>query len=368
MRRINQLLSVGNTPLQLAEEHRRKYQLINIITIELLAFTFVLIVFHIYIQFWIVSVFLIIGSIGALLNLFLLIRQYSIRLCGYIISALCFSLVSIVNLWSGGVFASYVGFFYIAPLVAAITIGLRGLIIYSVLSLIMLLIFISGYIPPLHIIPDAYKTILNNVNYIFVFLIIFTTLYNLLSENTQYVSLLKEQNFLLHADKQKFHYLSHHDSLTNLPNRSYFNNHLQSLIEVIKPHKSTLTLYFMDLDGFKKINDKYGHEVGDLLLLHASKRLQSCFRENDFIARLGGDEFTAAITHQKNDKVDENLVTRINDEFKKPFYIKKLEIICPISIGTADYPADAQDADNLLKLADEAMYQIKRNKKIKLKH
>ena len=83
-----------------------------------------------------------------------------------------------------------------------------------------------------------------------------------------------------------------------------------------------LTLYFMDPDGFKKINDKYGHEIGDILLLQTSKRLQSCFREKDFIARLGGDEFTAVIIHSINDTIAENLLERIKTEFLQPFFIK----------------------------------------------
>jgi len=83
-----------------------------------------------------------------------------------------------------------------------------------------------------------------------------TILYNLLVENKIYESLLKEQNFLLSADKQKFHYLSHHDSLTNLPNRSYFHTHLQELMETVDPKQTAISLYFMDLDDFKKINDR----------------------------------------------------------------------------------------------------------------
>ncbi|BCA94192.1 hypothetical protein TUM19329_05530 [Legionella antarctica] len=118
----------------------------------------------------------------------------------------------------------------------------------------------------------------------------------------------------------------------------------------------------MDLDGFKKINDIYGHEIGDSLLLKTSKRLQSCFRENDFIARLGGDEFTAVINHKPHDSIAEDLTKRIESEFMQPFIIKDLEIQCTISVGKANYPSDAAYSDELLKIADEAMYK---NKKLK---
>lgn len=113
---------------------------------------------------------------------------------------------------------------------------------------------------------------------------------------------------------------------------------------------------------FKKINDQYGHEVGDILLLQTGKRLQGCFREKDFIARLGGDEFTAIIIHKIKDTVAESLVQRIEQEFQQSFFIKNLEIKCTISIGMANCPGDTLYADTLIKIADEAMYE---NKKIK---
>jgi diguanylate cyclase (GGDEF)-like protein len=173
---------------------------------------------------------------------------------------------------------------------------------------------------------------------------------------------MKEQNYLLDADKQKFHYLSHHDSLTNLPNRSYFNHHLQILMDSTNTNFHFLTLYFMDLDGFKQINDHYGHNIGDIILLQSSKRLQSCFREKDFVARLGGDEFTAVIIHHLNDKISEELAIRIEQEFMSPFIINNLEIKCPISLGKATYPLDGVHPETLLKIADDAMYKHKKLK------
>lgn len=271
-------------------------------------------------------------------------------------------LVSVCNLWFSGDLVSYQGWFYVIPIIAAATIGLVGLVIYSMLSAAVLALCISGLLYPIIIIPTNYAALLNNVNHVFIFLLIITTLYNLLVENMQYESRMREQNFLLYSDKQKFHYLSHHDFLTNLPNRSYFHHHLQSIIDSTNTQINTITLYFMDLDGFKKINDQYGHEVGDLLLLQASKRLQSCFREKDFIARLGGDEFTAAIVYNKNEKIAENLMRRIEKEFKEPFYIKNFEINCTISVGKANYPSDTTAVDTLIKMADDAMYKNKKKK------
>ena len=125
---------------------------------------------------------------------------------------------------------------------------------------------------------------------------------------------------------------------------------------------SAITLYFMDLDGFKKINDLYGHEVGDLLLLQVAKRLRLSFRETDFIARLGGDEFVALIQHPVQDSYTLAQTDRIYNEFKPFFLINGLKLNCHISLGIANYPIEARHEKTLIKLADERMYQNKKDK------
>lgn len=359
---FNTLLTWSHTHLLSVDEDNRKRQLIKTITIELLILAMILAIIDAYLGFWFLFYLVSFGNTIALVNLLLLRKNYNFLLCGHILNALFLTLISVGNLWLGGLSNSYVGWFYISPIIASVTIGLDGLIIYGILSATVFTVFISGYLIPVYNIPIEHLAFLNNINYIFIFLIIFTTLYNLLSENRLYETLLKEQNYLLYADKQKFHYLSHHDSLTNLPNRAYFNHYLQTIIDSTNTKINSLTLYFMDLDGFKKINDKYGHETGDLLLLQTGKRLQSCFREKDFISRLGGDEFTAVITHNSDDKIAERLASRIEKEFTKPFLIKGIEIKCTISLGKANYPQDGLHAEDLLKIADEAMYINKKEK------
>jgi diguanylate cyclase (GGDEF)-like protein len=361
---FKKLLSWAANPPELADDNNRKNQLIHTITFELMVMGVVLICLNIYLNLWFMTHLLCVGMIVAAINLILLKKKYNLILCGHIINTLVLALITIGNIWLGETDTSYISWFYVSPIIAAVTIGLNGLIIYSLLSASIISILLTGNFPPVYIIPAEYMILLNNINYLFIFSLMFTTLYNLLVENKLYEALLQEQNFLLHADKKKFHYLSHHDSLTNLPNRSYFHTHLQSLIDLIDPEKNTLTLYFMDLDRFKKINDKYGHEAGDTLLLQASKRLQSCFREKDFIARLGGDEFTALIIHHPTDNIAQVLKDRLEQEFQKPFLINATTIKCTISTGIANYPSDAQNAEALLKIADESMYNNKKHKKM----
>ena len=357
-----QQFTVNHSRPEWIDEKNRKYRLIQTITLELLLLGVIFAYINMYLQLWFITNLLCVGIVAGGVNLWLLKKKYNLIFCGHIITGITLVLVSVCNLWFSGDLVSYQGWFYVIPIIAAATIGLVGLVIYSMLSAAVLALCISGLLYPIIIIPTNYAALLNNVNHVFIFLLIITTLYNLLVENMQYESRMREQNFLLYSDKQKFHYLSHHDFLTNLPNRSYFHHHLQSIIDSTNTQINTITLYFMDLDGFKKINDQYGHEVGDLLLLQASKRLQSCFREKDFIARLGGDEFTAAIVYNKNEKIAENLMRRIEKEFKEPFYIKNFEINCTISVGKANYPSDTTAVDTLIKMADDAMYKNKKKK------
>ena len=118
----------------------------------------------------------------------------------------------------------------------------------------------------------------------------------------------------------------------------------------------------MDLDNLKTINDDYGHEVGDHLLLQSARRLQDCFRAGDFVARLGGDEFIALVLHSQDEKITEPLAKRIIEAFKQPFYTKNIHYISAISMGLSTYPQDALTVEDLIMKADQAMYRAKKIK------
>ncbi|TAL62855.1 MAG: GGDEF domain-containing protein [Legionella sp.] len=362
MSKINSLLAWLYNQADLAEEHLRKYRLILFISIEILLFGIALIVVSIYLELWFLAISTTIETLITFANILYLRKSHNVVLCSNITNTSIVLAIMVTNIWCGGIATTFFGWFYVAPIIAAITIGLEGLILYGIMCLIIMLAFMIGILHPISpIILPSLALFVDNINHLFIFALITTTLYNLLNANEDYESLLNEKNYLLYADKQKFHYLSHHDPLTNLPNRSYFHSHLRNVLEDINPEQNTLTLFFMDLDGFKKINDQYGHEVGDLILLQASKRLQASFREKDFIARLGGDEFTAVITYTKNDIIPDILSKRIEQEFKEPFLINNLIIKCTISLGRANYSQEANRPETLLQQADEAMYRNKKS-------
>lgn len=154
-------------------------------------------------------------------------------------------------------------------------------------------------------------------------------------------------------------HLATHDSLTELPNRAMFNEHLAIQLHTAARHERKLALFFMDLDGFKSVNDTHGHEVGDKLLVEIAKRLCECVRKEDIVARMGGDEFTVLLGElQQVDDVNvvaEKLIEAVN----RPVRIGDHICHVGISIGISLYPHCADDADKLLRLADNAMYAAK---------
>lgn len=343
--------------------HRRKYQLIYTLSVEFFFIGFLLVLFNIYLHFWYLTILLFLGTLAILGNIIFLRVKRNIIASGHILTFVAYTICSIGTYWLYGISVSYIGWFYVAPVIAATTLGVNEFILYNLLSALLIIILDVGNFSSVYQLVGTQLILVNLVNHIAILTIISTTLFHLLKENTQFEKLLQDQNYSLSADKDKFHYLSNHDSLTNLPNRSLFFNYLESLVDSIDSPKKSITLFFMDLDGFKRINDLHGHQVGDFILLQTSKKLKHCFRENDMIARLAGDEFTAVITHEANDPIVESILKRIHKEFNKPLIINNnIKIKCTISVGISNFPKDALNTELLMKLADEAMYLNKSQK------
>ncbi len=153
--------------------------------------------------------------------------------------------------------------------------------------------------------------------------------------------------------------LAHYDELTNLPNRALFFDRLRQAGSLATRDHHSVALLFLDLDRLKKINDSFGHTVGDLLLQAVAERLRSCVRESDTVARLAGDEFTIILPHV-NVHADAAVVAeKILAALAAPFQLDGHEIRTSASIGIALYPDDARDEEDLVKLADAAMYTAK---------
>lgn len=157
--------------------------------------------------------------------------------------------------------------------------------------------------------------------------------------------------------------IAKHDFLTQLPNRSYFETVINRNIYNAMQRGKSLALLYLDLNGFKKINDTFGHEVGDELLKQVANRLKNDCRRTDFIARLGGDEFVVLTDQLEYRSEIFSLVNRILQGFNTPFYIGHRKIPCRPSIGVAFYPEGATP-EVLMKQADFAMYEAKEKRNV----
>src|SRR6202140_1976225 len=156
-------------------------------------------------------------------------------------------------------------------------------------------------------------------------------------------------------------HLAQHDVLTDLPNRLMLNDRLTQAISLARRNHHQLAVLFLDLDGFKNINDSLGHNVGDKLLQSVAERLSACIRKSDTISRQGGDEFVVLlpeVTHAADAAVS---ATKIIAELKKTHCIGEHHLRVTVSIGMSTYPENGEDAETLVKNADTAMYHAKQH-------
>jgi len=179
----------------------------------------------------------------------------------------------------------------------------------------------------------------------------------------RYVSLFSDIT-ALKEQQQQLEKIAHYDALTGLPNRVLLSDRTQQAMLQAQRHESLLAVVFFDLDGFKEVNDTYGHSVGDRLLIELAERSQHSLREGDSLARLGGDEFIAVL--QDLNHPDESLpvLERLLSAVSKPTSINQIELSVSASIGVTFFPQqDSIDADQLIRQADQAMYVAKQNGK-----
>lgn len=154
-------------------------------------------------------------------------------------------------------------------------------------------------------------------------------------------------------------YLSQHDSLTALPNRSMFHEELSHAINTAKANKSQVGILFIDIDRFKDINDSLGHHTGDAILKHVAQRLIDSTRKSDIVARLGGDEFGIICSGLTRQSEAELLANKLVKKLSMPFNIENHQISAGASIGVTVFPKDGDDPVQILKNADMAMYRAK---------
>ena len=175
---------------------------------------------------------------------------------------------------------------------------------------------------------------------------------------THHIGVINDVTDLIRYQEQ-LEYQANYDSLTRLPNRNLLRDRLQHALIVAQRHHKGVAVVFIDLDGFKNVNDSLGHSVGDRLLSVVAERLARCTRTSDTVARHGGDEFVIVMT----DTVDEQSLIawmeRVRASISEPVWLDGTELYVGCSMGASLFPQDGEDAETLMKKADLAMYRAK---------
>jgi len=176
--------------------------------------------------------------------------------------------------------------------------------------------------------------------------------------------LVKTQAELAAAQQRELRsrFLAFHDDLTALPNRRFFLERLGSALETRDAHPADVAVIYLDLDGFKALNDTYGHTIGDALLNLIATRLAHALRAEDLVSRIGGDEFACLIVGVSSRECLQRIALTLFDAVAAPFKLGELAVNVRPSIGIATCPLDGTTVEALMQTADSAMYTAKRNR------
>lgn len=161
---------------------------------------------------------------------------------------------------------------------------------------------------------------------------------------------------------RKFEYQAHHDKLTGLANRKFFMESFKRLKNKADANGECVGVVFIDIDRFKEINDRYGHDTGDVVLKSIASRMENQLKDKDLKARMGGDEFLIALADLSSKESITDVAVRVIDEIKKPLFIDGLEIPVSVSAGFSVYPDDSRKLEELIESADTAMYEDKKRR------
>ena len=167
----------------------------------------------------------------------------------------------------------------------------------------------------------------------------------------------------LDAANAELQRIAYFDPLTELPTRWLFQDRLTRSLQRSKRTGEMVAIAFLDLDGFKHVNDTFGHEVGDVALRQVAERIRGRLRETDTLARLGGDEFVVLLDTPVSQDILMTICDRITRTFATPFILAGSSVYLGVSIGTAFYPDDGETAQCLMRFADAAMYRSKTDKR-----
>ena len=191
----------------------------------------------------------------------------------------------------------------------------------------------------------------------------FSSTIKLLEESNKLLEIrVKSRTKALEEEKESLHYQAHYDDLTALPNRVHFHKEIQCWIDKAKNDKSKFALFFIDLDRFKRVNDSFGHSIGDIVLKTVSNRVQTIIDDSMFFSRISGDEFTLLLKYNDIDTVSVIAKTLLK-VIREPIIIEENKLYISASIGVSFYPENSVYYSDLIKYADTTMFEAKRIRK-----
>lgn len=275
--------------------------------------------------------------------------------------------------------ASVTGLYQYGILAAGFQVGLVGIFVlimignkrviiltsltYAVLILSISYMWVTGSITAsvsadkYIILPSTWAFQIANV--LFIIIILYLSAHNYLLTLRHVITHARKQALELKKQKEHIEHLANHDYLTGLPTMRLGKDRLEMAINLAHRSKSKSALLYLDLDGFKAVNDSAGHDAGDAILKAVANRMLLETRETDSCCRVGGDEFLIIVPDITEISLVKDICSRLIDVINQPVEFNGLNLSVGVSIGAAFYPDNAKDAFSLRNAADEAMYEVK---------
>ena len=317
---------------------------------------------------WQVTGFLPIYGVYTLVNLLIIFttimrNKLSVNYKGFVIAS-CFALLGLAGTYTYGLASGSLVFVIACSFFCSHIWGRNIALIVTGIYLALLCVIAALYIfgildnaEDLNSYVDTYKGWLTALLPAALLVIV------LISTTTELLANQKELAEDLFKQKVEVEHLANHDKLTGLPSLRLAEEHLEKAISDAAQHGSKAALLYLDLDGFKGINDNFGHDAGDHVLVTVAQRLKHAVRNTDSCCRIGGDEFLIIIPEIHDLEPIRALCQRLINSIQQTIRFKDNDMQIGISIGVALYPDNAHNAKSLRKSADEAMYQIKNSGK-----
>jgi len=276
------------------------------------------------------------------------------------VTAVIWFVLAFTAFYTGGIETPMLSLFILLPVLSGIMAGTRSGLYWALVVTSTWLAFLLanrvGYQFEQIVVPRNYHTALTislSISCLLVSAVII-----------QYEMINRRLRDELLQERSDFEYMARHDQLTGLPNRRFFTYQLDLVTRRSNRHGSRFAVLFIDLDKFKEINDVHGHDAGDALLIKVAARLSKRFRSTDSIARWGGDEFAMILEDVGSEDEVQRMAGILREEITRPVDYDGKTLSVGASIGAAVYPDHSEDVEELLTLADKAMYQAKKNQEL----